>query len=233
MRPILLKTPWIDLYSYPFFLGMAFGLGIYMSLPFLPTWKGKLACLGTLASAFVGAKTFFALFSSPGGLSTSFLFGGGFVFYGGLLGGLAFLLPWSFWVKEPWPERLPAFLPPLVFSHALGRVGCFLTGCCFGKESSFYGELLHRHPTQLFEALGLFIIGLILMKKEKGRVVFYFLAYPLLRFGLEFLRGDEIRGTFLFLPTSQTLSLVLLLVAFLLALPLYKVKTLRSLFPKP
>lgn len=132
------------------------------------------------------------------------------------------------------------FGPALALGHTLGRLGCFLEGCCHGRptalpwgvrftdpsaglDEAFRGVALH--PTQLYEAFGeaaifAFMLAKVLPGIRKGRYAYgtaffgYILLYSVLRFVVEFFRGDD-RGTF-FLPwlsPSQWFSLAGLLLA--------------------
>jgi phosphatidylglycerol:prolipoprotein diacylglycerol transferase len=110
-----------------------------------------------------------------------------------------------------------AFAPGLAFGHALGRVGCFAAGCCYGKPTNhFWGVTFTSpvaqawvgtplgvalEPTQLFEAaveLANFFVLMWLLKRKKfdGQVVAaYFILYGVARYFLEFLRDDPGRGS--------------------------------------
>jgi len=136
----------------------------------------------------------------------------GFTFYGGLLSGALFYVlagARRLSSAQIW-RTLNCAVIPLVLGHAIGRVGCLLAGCCYG---TFIGESAVRHPTQLYEAAGLFVIvGLLSTRQLRGRgllVPLYLFAYAPLRFVLEFLRGDD-RGFWLILSTSQWISLAML-----------------------
>ena len=143
----------------------------------------------------------------------------GLVFYGGLFGVIFTLL----YITRKNPDlRKSAFgvcVPAMPLFHAFGRIGCFLTGCCYGKELSHPIQLgvltLNRVPTQLIESvseISLFIILLIVERKRKETDLLriYLVAYAVIRFINEFFRGDEIRGVFLGLSTSQWISLMIL-----------------------
>lgn len=150
---------------------------------------------------------------------------GGQVFYGGLLGGLAVGAVYAH--KKHFEMRyidIAACAVPLF--HTFGRIGCFLGGCCYGVESPF-GFVYHyspiesangvtRFPVQLAEAafnLCLFFVLYALLKKGKlyGKLLWVYLgSYAAARFGLEFLRGDELRGHWGALSTSQIISLLIL-----------------------
>lgn len=152
---------------------------------------------------------------------------GGSVFYGGLIG---MLLTSLIYVRK---KRLSVRYLDVValgipMFHTVGRIGCFLGGCCFGMESEF-GFVYHhspiaeangvrRLPVQLFEAafnllLCLTIYRLFRRKRWAGWLLhLYLLAYPVFRFVIEFFRGDAYRGFIWGLSTSQWISLLLLAV---------------------
>ncbi len=151
---------------------------------------------------------------------------GGSVFYGGLFGAVAAVcIHGKRKGRKSLYLDLFAVCAPLF--HAFGRIGCFLGGCCYGIESRF-GFTAHnnpyipeingvsRFPVQLLEAVLnalLFLSLLIIYKKGKhsGKLIFIYTAsYAVIRFLLEFLRGDSARGGFLFLSTSQWISAALL-----------------------
>ncbi len=138
----------------------------------------------------------------------------GFTFYGGFLTGTLFYLLASarrMSGEQIW-RTLNCAVVPIVLAHAVGRVGCFLAGCCYG---AFIGESDVRHPTQLYEAGGLFLLtgALSVQERRHGHLLVpvYLLAYATLRFGVEFLRVDD-RGEWLGFSTSQWISLALILV---------------------
>ena len=117
-----------------------------------------------------------------------------------------------------------AFVIPYV--HAFGRIGCFCAGCCYGIEYTGPLSVAGHFPVQLLEALLLFafafvILGLVCKRSRNefgmtgiSLFLYYILYYSILRFFLEFLRGDEARGRVSFetgisLSISQIISLIL------------------------
>jgi phosphatidylglycerol:prolipoprotein diacylglycerol transferase len=98
------------------------------------------------------------------------------------------------------------FAPGLALGIAIGRVGCFLNGCCYGAISHLpwsvmiKGEL--RHPTQLYESLfcfGLFIFLWLIRKrvdKEGDLFKIFLFIYSFFRFWIEFLRADKVMIAF-------------------------------------
>ncbi len=156
------------------------------------------------------------------------LFNGGFVFYGGLIGGLLMIWLYCKKYKLPFFMYLENLIPALPLIHGLGRVGCFLAGCCYGRPTPPpFGVFFHPDsvapagisffPVQLLEAAINLIIFLLLFlysrkKRQSGQILgLYLLLYPVARFGLEYLRADEIRGFLWGLSTSQWLSILLFL----------------------
>lgn len=180
----------------------------------------------SVLGAIVGSKIVFAVTQIPWLIENFSLTNlimlipqSGFVFYGGLFGTIFTLL---FMTRRDAILRKKVFnvaVPAMPLFHAFGRVGCFLTGCCYGKELSnsiIFGSIeLRRIPVQLIEALAeviLFIIILIIDKKRKDAnlLKIYLVSYAIIRFIDEFIRGDKIRGIFCGLSTAQWISLMIL-----------------------
>jgi phosphatidylglycerol---prolipoprotein diacylglyceryl transferase len=140
----------------------------------------------------------------------------GGVFSGGLLAALAAAIWYIRKNRMPALATCDAFAPGLALGHAIGRVGCFAAGCCYGKETHhFWGVVFTNplartisqtplnvplEPTQLFESaveLANFLLLMWLFKRKKfdGQIIgAYLFLYGIARFFLEFLRGDEGRG---------------------------------------
>ncbi|MGN0452999.1 MAG: prolipoprotein diacylglyceryl transferase [Ruminococcus sp.] len=152
----------------------------------------------------------------------------GLVFYGGLYGGLLFGFLWA--KKSKYPaigDMADLFAVGVPLFHIFGRVGCFFAGCCYGVpwEHGIAGrvigsgmrETVKRFPVQLVEAgvlliLTLVMIFLYLKPVLRGKLMLLYLgAYAVIRFTLEFFRGDEIRGKFLIFSTSQWISIFTLI----------------------
>ena len=156
----------------------------------------------------------------------SSLTGGGLVFYGGLIFGTIGGIVAARLSGEN-IERTAAILIPCVpLGHVFGRIGCYLAGCCYGRPySGTFGlktvqdsVICTLFPIQLLESMLNIIIFLILilfLRKFSGYAILssYLFMYSIVRFTLEFFRGDELRGSVLFLSTSQWISLALLAVS--------------------
>ncbi|HEY7095572.1 MAG TPA: prolipoprotein diacylglyceryl transferase [Terriglobales bacterium] len=141
----------------------------------------------------------------------------GGVFSGGLLAAFA-AAAWYVRKKHMPPlGTCDAFAPGLAIGHAIGRVGCFAAGCCWGKPThafwgvTFTNPLAHAwvgtplnealEPTQLFEAVvelaNFFVLSWMLKRRKFEGQVFgaYLILYGVARYFLEFLRGDPGRGS--------------------------------------
>ncbi|MCQ2087188.1 MAG: prolipoprotein diacylglyceryl transferase [Bacilli bacterium] len=187
-----------------------------------------LACtLFTIAIGVVGAIIFqnvYDLISDPANYHFSFKM----TFYGGLIFGIvAFILLFNFYVKKHNNIRIReiAYIAPLCITsaHAFGRIGCLLAGCCYGAESHSwvaidFPGLGERLPTQLFEAIFLFVLSgvliyLIFKTKFKWTLHLYLASYSIFRFIIEFFRDDAARGGTLFgLYPSQVICIVVWIV---------------------
>lgn len=224
MLPILFQSKHFVLYSYPLMMGLAWGIGYQFFFHHIESNNQKRTQIlfwGLFLSAWLGAKVLFLIttghhLSSEYATTISFWMGGGFVFYGGLIGGSLFLLLFHLiWgLKAEWMKWI---VISLTLGHGIGRLGCFLAGCCYGKKTDWWwGIYLHghdRHPTQLIEALSLIVLALFLKKIEKSSwvFIFYCLSYGALRFVMELLRGDQLRGLWASWTPSQWISLVLVI----------------------
>lgn len=150
----------------------------------------------------------------------------GFVFYGGLIGALSSLLIASFMHKKNYFLFLEniAFVIPLM--HGIGRIGCFLSGCCYGIPYTGPLAVVYSFsdtpcfPVQLLEAGLLFLLFVFLLiyrlKEGKYSLEFYLISYSVIRIITEQFRGDTVRGVFLGQGISVWVSVLLLIFSFIL-----------------
>lgn len=154
---------------------------------------------------------------------------GGLVFQGGVIACLGFTVWYCRRHGLAFFEIADVYAPALSLGHAVGRIGCFFAGCCYGDfcprdfplgvvfphtEHAIAPVGIPLYPTQLFEAAGeLLIFGLLLIyRKKKGfhGAVFllYFIFYSILRSLVEVFRGDQIRGFVIegYLSVAQFIS---------------------------
>ena len=180
-----------------------------------------------LAGGFVGA---FALSvavraAQLGGLRAAFA-QPGIVYFGALFAGAAALAVAARSFGLPVRLTLDAMLPAVPVAHAIGRVGCYFGGCCYGAASElpwavqYPGDAVSRHPWPLYEAAALCVLAVLFWRPAQlgggyvsgRRAGGYVLSYACVRFLLEPLRGDAVRGVFgaAGMSTSQIIAVAVL-----------------------
>jgi phosphatidylglycerol:prolipoprotein diacylglycerol transferase len=177
--------------------------------------------LGALAGGAVGARLFYFVPLWLRGMEGAV--GNGSGYYGGFIGGVFAVALVARFKKRPGLQVLDGVVAPLPLGFAVGKIGCFLAGCCYGPRSaagvsfrsgslcfetqrkageSVRQESLPVAPTQLVEmGLGILLfIGLLLLQRRSKRPgdVFaaYVLGYSVWRFVIEFFRDDPGRHGF-------------------------------------
>ena len=227
-------------YAVGFLLALRLGVA-YARKEGIPT--GRIVDLGivTLLAGFIGAKLLLYLLDfryylqNPMQMLASLRSAG--VFYGGF--GLATLA--ALWYirrfRLPLGRVCDLAAPALALGQAVGRLGCFAAGCCYGRACDLPWAVsfsdarafeltgvplgLAMHPTQLYHALADFLIlgiTMLAMRKRRfeGQVFWiYVFCYAVLRVVVEFFRGDAARGLFFgeTLSTSQAIAVPAIVLA--------------------
>ncbi len=155
---------------------------------------------------------------------------GGLVFYGGLIGAIFGVWLYCHIYKMSYKSFMNLCAPLIPFVHGFGRIGCFLGGCCYGREYHGFGSVqfpyneaipelseVPRVPVQLIEAGCNFIMSAVLFYLAKKKNMkngqplgIYLIYYSIIRFLMELLRGDVIRGHVGIFSTSQVISILLI-----------------------
>lgn len=180
---------------------------------------------------FIGAKLFFVLLSIKTFVKDplSVLGSSGFVVYGGIILGVISAMIYCKAKKIAFWEYFDLLAPSVALAQAFGRLGCFMAGCCYGKEThaawgvvfpegSFAPAGVRLIPTQLISSAGDFaiVILLILFSRRSRRTgdvgAMYLLCYGIGRFLVEFLRTNE-QGGFGIFTTAQIVSMVIVAVS--------------------
>lgn len=167
-------------------------------------------------SALLGSKLFHAVFEaaghelSTGQIASGFwdlflddpwhgfrLFDPGYVFWGGVIIATVVTYAYARIRHIPSPIAYGDYaVPALALGILLGRIGCYVTGCCYGKDN---------HPVQLYDAA----FGLLILLLPRMRYFPFLLAYSVWRFLTEFFRNDVDRGIWIWgLSTSQIISIL-------------------------
>ncbi len=248
MHPKLFTVGGFTQHSYGLLVAVGFFLGLWMAVR-LARRQGldadRVFNLGVYMAlvGFAGAKVLlvaadWAYFSAhPGQIFSLQSLQAGGVFYGGFLAAIMFAAWYVRRVGLPFLKVADAFAPGVSLGHAVGRLGCFAAGCCWGKPSSAPWAVIFRdpyahemfgvplgipiHPTQLYEAAAEGLIFLFLMwswrrRAFDGQILSSYMAlYGAARFLIEFFRDDPDRGFLLngSLSTSQFIALFLVLLS--------------------
>ena len=147
----------------------------------------------------------------------------GFVVYGGIIAGFLTAIVYCRIKKLYFLEYFDLAVASISMAQGFGRIGCFLAGCCYGRETNaWYGITFHNSPfapnevalipTQLISSVADFahffiLIFLAKRVKHKGVVTaMYLIFYSVGRFLIEMLRNDP-RGTISVMSTSQFISI--------------------------
>lgn len=146
-----------------------------------------------------------------------FWLGGGFVFYGALIMSLItnFILAFlSVPIRLYCLKTMHEWISCLCYSHAIGRIGCYIQGCCYGVSCELW--VFSQLPVQLVEALFLLAIGFYVKNQKRSlQALFWYLkSYATLRFTLEWFRADIERGEWFGLPPSLSISVLIFCLSF-------------------
>ena len=240
MHPILFDFGPFTLYTYGVLLAAAYLLGLQFALVRARTRgldRQRVMDLGIwiIVGALAGAKlllllTGFRQYTQDPRAILDLVRSAG-VFYGGLIAAVAVAVVYMRRYRMPVWTTTDVFAPGIALGHSVGRLGCLMAGCCFGRPTSVpWAITFHNpaaslnsdtplgvplHPTQLYEAgAELIVLGVLLWLERRGRAFpgrtfwSYMLLYAVSRFLIEFYRGDP-RGAVGIFSTSQFLSLIL------------------------
>jgi phosphatidylglycerol---prolipoprotein diacylglyceryl transferase len=223
MHPVLFQFGPFTVYTYGVLVAAGFIAGLWYAYRQAPrasldshkVWN--LGIYGILVALAV--SKLWLVFSNldyylayPRALFSAATIESGGVFYGGVIGGLAWVLLYTHFQKMPFLPVLDVSAAGVALGHGIGRLGCFAAGCCYGRPTSLpwgvtftssaaarlSGTPLHvaLHPTQLYESGAEFVNFLILIwlvtrQKFAGQLIgAYFILYGLERGTIEFFRGD-------------------------------------------
>jgi phosphatidylglycerol:prolipoprotein diacylglycerol transferase len=169
------------------------------------------------------------------------------VYQGGIIAALAVIILFALKHRLPIWKLADTAALPVPLGQAIGRIGCFFAGCCYGKPAAslpwsitFTSPVAYQntgvplgiplHPTQIYQSLNDFILFLILLilwrfKKFNGQILWmYILLYSITRGIIEFFRGDLSRGVYFggWLSTSQILGMVGAFISIIMLIFLYR-----------
>jgi len=230
MYPTLVEWGELRFHSYTVMMTLAFVIGVLG-----PNWLNNrrakpfpISPAGGIIIFFAGmagAKTYWAVQygTAEDWHHLQFVLTGGLVFFGGLLGGIIGGIAYLKYVKAPILPVADMVAPFMALAHGIGRIGCFLNGCCWGRLMQWslpwgapypkarYGPYRQQildglisaddarslpvHPTQLYETLGNVVIFILLLiiYKRHKRAGIVVLSYFILYGALRFVT-EAFRG---------------------------------------
>jgi len=247
MKPILFET---TIFGWPFFLPT---YGVFLAFAFLAAlWLALRSArrtkipgdaildlwIAALVSGIVGAKLLLYVLDldyyveNPRAILTGLRSAG--VFYGGFAAALITCVVMVVRRGISGWKVADIAAPSIALGQAVGRLGCFAAGCCYGRPTTlpwavtFTDPEAHRitgvpldvplHPSQLYLSaadLALFAVLLVLSRRKRrdGQLfLWYVILYAALRTALEFTRGDP-RGMLWGFSTSQYIAVATALTA--------------------
>jgi phosphatidylglycerol:prolipoprotein diacylglycerol transferase len=213
MHPLLFRIGSFEITSFGAMMAVAVAVGLWLfqreairsSLPPAVLDAAVVGVLGGL----IGAKVLWTIEHAGLAPARDLLFSrGGLSWYGGMFGGIGSGLGYVAWKRWPLVAVLAAATPALAFGQLFGRIGCFLVGDDYGWPTTLpWGVAFPEglpptfvpvHPTQLYEAIGLGIVGALLLRWRRARMADaivlgrYLVLVATLRFFIEFVRVHEV-----------------------------------------
>jgi len=228
MYPLMFSIGSLHFHSYTVMFALAFLVGTLLPArenfrrekPFPITTMGG---VWVFFGALIGSKVYWWVqYGKWEDLKWGmFLLNGGLVFYGGLIGGVLGGIAYVRWCRAPVAQVADLVMPYVALSHALGRLGCFLNGCCWGSVTSapwgvtyprtgwgaYHEQIVEGliakgtkhplpvHPTQVYEALGCVVLFLVLrFIYKKGSPTGLIVALYMLFYGMLRFTTEFFRG---------------------------------------
>ncbi|MFH1241004.1 MAG: prolipoprotein diacylglyceryl transferase [Pseudomonadota bacterium] len=254
MFPDLFSIGPLTLHTYGLFVALGFVVALLVGVKIGKTAEDippqRVMDMGfiVILAGLIGSRAMYVLMniayyrSHP--LDMLKIWEGGLVFSGGIIA-LLLTIPW--YVRRhhlSFLKMCDLWAPAAAVGQAIGRIGCLMAGCCYGKPtdskwgivftdpSSLAPRNLALHPTQIYSSISGFIIFFILLliyskKKFEGQVFLWFLIlHSTARLAIERFRGDE-RGM-LFGGTMSVTQLVATVVLFGAVITLLVLKSRRD-----
>lgn len=246
MKPILFEIGGAGVSSYPFMLSLAFVIGTLIFISVCKKQKQNISIykifglvISIQVTSSLGSRLLFAV-NNYSQIETNLmgvfsLSPGGFDFTGGFFLSIIAAIIFIELANLPFWKISDFAVPALAVGIFLTKTGCFLGGCCHGKETSFFmgvrfppNSLAARkfgiqhlvHPTQLYEAFsGLIILAVVLLfvgkyKKFEGQLFLSFIIlYLIFRTFNEVLRGDAVHNYIFHLSQTQFLNILFIFFA--------------------
>ncbi len=242
MHPIICTFGPFTVYSYGLMLALAFTVGVSLASRQAKQENVNPGIIFNFLflvfiSGIAGARIFYIIsnisYYLENPVEIIMLQRGGLAWFGGLISGVTCGVVYLKKKKLAVYKTIDLVIPFVALGQAIGRIGCLLNGCCFGRVSKL-GLYFDVHsafliPTQLYSSLLLIIIFIILRflqerPHKEGQIFYaYLFLYSIKRFFIEFWRADS-PGILAGLTLFQTLSLAIFALSLLKLLSIKKTK---------
>ena len=246
MFPVLFSIGPVTLHTYGLLIAIAIVVGILITVYIGKSYgmnPQQVIDMGfiMILAGIIGSRIAYVLINfsyyTAHPLDIFKIWQGGLVFSGGLIA-VILVIAWhvrrnrySIWqIGDIWS-------PAAAIGQGIGRIGCFMAGCCYGKPTDVPWAIVFTdprsiandwlnvplHPTQIYSSISSFIIFIVLMilntkKKFDGQVFLWFLIlHSTGRLFVERYRGDD-RGLVMNGWTTTQLLAILILMASVITL---------------
>lgn len=238
MYPILFRVGSLEVRSYGVMIVLGFALAVWWSMRVAPRYKVPpeqildmvffTALAGILGARFVFVVSHWGEFVREP-LRVLYFWEGGLSFHGAFLGGALAVALWTRRWGTPFLQMADVLAPGVALAYAIGRIGCFLGGCCYGVPTDLpwacsfrdpFHPHLHTppsHPTQIYASLANLLLFALLTRMQSpphppGKVFWAYVAlYGVYRFVVEFWRiGATSSVVALGLSAAQWVSLLMI-----------------------
>ncbi|HNX91392.1 MAG TPA: prolipoprotein diacylglyceryl transferase [Candidatus Omnitrophota bacterium] len=223
MHRVLFSIGSFDVYSYGFFVALAFLVCVLLMKKDSEragiAFDRVLDCIiWTLILGLFGGRILFVVINWRDYIEHPIRIlafrEGGMAFQGSLILGIVASAIVCRVHKVPYLKFLDIMAPYAALGQAIGRIGCFMNGCCYGRETHsaihvvFPADGIQRIPVQLYYTFALSVIYIILLRVRSAQVrdgvvsCTYLVLFSMVGFFMEFLRADN-PGIFFCLTLSQ------------------------------
>jgi len=239
MCPVMFKIFGVDIYSYFVILFVSYIICLFIAMK-RGEKKGIKSdivfdlSLYLLIFGILGSRLLFVLLNLKNYLINPihilYFREGGLTWHGAAFGGALTIIIYCYKKKIPSLLMFDIMAPSFILGVGLGKIGCFLNGCCLGKVAQYpwcfaiqsTNSPLHRHPVQIYELI-LELIGFLFLiyydkfTKFRGELFWtYVILYSLIRFSVEFFRESEVLCFGMSL--AQVVSIIFIVIAFIIIL---------------
>jgi len=261
VHPILFHIGSYSVHSFGVLLMLAFAAAVYRANKAADQMKARDDSPGTpdsvdlldvsvwlILAGVIGARALFVALdwadykSHPG--SWFAIWEGGISFHGALIGGVIALVAFTVKRKLSFLKLVDICVPSVMLGYAIGRIGCFLNGCCYGTPTTLpWGVRFFEdgkwtqpsHPTQIYaSAMGFLFFGLLVWLERRksfdGQILGWYLIFAAVeRFVMEIWRGGVTSTVVAYhLTDVQYLCLAILVVGIITLLVLRRRKSLGA-----